>query len=71
MIAAKSRKPEKLGTVWSAWARIRFIDATTQRWVTVESCIDTPWAINNAFAKARRSHPNKTLWVHSDVDGIP
>lgn len=62
-------KPEPLGTVWTATARIRYIDYATMRWVTVSDCIDTPNAIVAALAKARQLHPGKTMWVHSDTEG--
>ena len=67
----KTMKPERLGTVWTARALIRIIDDSTAppRWLTVASCIDTPAAIGNAFAAARRNHPGKTLWVHSETRG--
>ena len=68
-MATATCKPEKLGNVWTAWALIRIIDETTMKWVTVEHCIDTPNAIANAFAKARRTHYGKTLWVHSQTRG--
>jgi len=64
-------KTETLGTVWTSRARIQIIDDSCDppRWVTVESCIDTPHAIANAFAKARQNHPDSRLWVNSDTNG--
>lgn len=64
-----SRKP--LGTIWISGARIQIIDERHDppRWITVESCIDTPHAIKNALTKARRNHPDQTLWVNSDTAG--
>ncbi len=61
--------PNPLGTVWAAVARIRYIDDATNRWVTVETCIDTPNAIKAALAEAKTVYPGKTLWVKSDVYG--
>ncbi len=65
------RKPESIGTVWASRARIRIIDETCDppRWVTVEHCVDTPHAIGNALAKARKTHSNKRMWIHSDTNG--
>ena len=60
-------KPQAIGTVWTARARIRYIDAgNPPKWVTVASCIDTPAAIGKALALADKTH---TLWVHSDTNG--
>ena len=64
-------KPERIGTVWTAWAQIQIIDDRYDppRWVTVESCIDTPHAIGNALAKARKTHYGKRMWVKQDMAG--
>ncbi len=64
-------KVEPIGTVWTSRAGIQIIDDSYDppKWVTVESCIDTPVAIGNAFAKARQNHPDETLWVTSDANG--
>ena len=64
-------KPASLGTVWESRARIRIIDESgdSPKWITVESCIDTPVAIGNALAKARKTHYGKRMWIHSDTQG--
>ena len=62
-------KPEKIGTVWTAVARIRYIDDATNKWVTVAKVIDTPNAIKAALVKAWTAHPTKILWVDSDTNG--
>lgn len=64
-------KTEPIGTVWASRARIQIIDESrgSPRWMTVESCIDTPVAIGNALAKARGNHPDSRLWVKSGTNG--
>jgi hypothetical protein len=64
-------KPPKLGTVWTAAARIRAIveHADGYRWETLATCIDTPNAIAAVLLELRRRHPGKTLWVKSDTKG--
>ncbi len=68
---AETMTTKQIGTVWTSRARIQIIDdcCDPPRWVTVESCVDTPHAIGNAFAKARQNHPDDTLWVNSDTAG--
>ena len=63
------QKPAKFGTVFTAIAKIRYIDEVAQRWVTVATCIDTPVAIRKALQKARGDHSGKTLWTFSDLNG--
>jgi hypothetical protein len=64
-------RPAKLGTVYTARARIRYIDelAGIPLWVTAWACADTPNATKAALAEARKYHPGVTLWVHSDTNG--
>lgn len=67
----KKPKPPALGTVWTARARICFIDDSTDppKWATVMAVGDTPAEIAKALKAARAKHPGKTLWVQSDTGG--
>lgn len=55
--------PDKIGTILP-YAKIKYIDENTGRWVTVDTCIDAPKPIGEAVKHARQLHKGKTLWVH-------
>lgn len=63
------KKPPMIGTVWTAAAKIRMIDESTMKWVTLAVCIDTPNAIKAAIVAVKKSKPRATIWVHSDTNG--
>jgi len=59
-------KPPRLGTVWTAKARIQRINGT--KWQTLATCTDTPNAIQTALrGLQRKGHALGTLWVVGDV----
>lgn len=62
---------KKLGTIWTAKAKIRFIkqEYDDMKWVTIAECTDTPNAIEKELKSAKEKYPNETLWVFSETRG--
>ena len=65
-----AKKPPQLGTIWTAGARLRVIDDSTEpaMWRTIATCIDTPNAIAQALKEARKTE-RRTIWIKSDTGG--
>lgn len=62
--------PPKLGTVWTATAKIQAINLTTAKWDTLATCMDTPNAIQAEVKKLiAAGHDRWTLWVSGDATG--
>lgn len=60
-------KPPKLGTIYTAEAKIQII-GPDNRWVTVETCMDTPRAIMlHCAAAVNAGYDFNTLWVRGHV----
>lgn len=65
----RTRKPAKLGTVWTPMAKIQRMtidpkNTSRMIWETLDTCRDTPNAIRAAVAKLiRKGYTKSTMWV--------
>ena len=69
-MARKSKKPERIGTVWVANAVVWVIDCTGEipKRKNLAVCIDTPNAVKAELAKLRKAG-HRDLWSTGDASG--
>jgi len=64
----KKKTPPRLGTVWTATARIQIIAGT--KWKTLATCMDTPNQIKETIETLEADgHKLGTLWVNGEASG--